>query len=69
MSSFKPIPAPEPKVGPEDQSTTTITATVTLRGRVADMYEEMVRENNLNRSKLLKQMVYHCLGYSYDDRS
>jgi len=45
-------------------SATRLTATVLLRGKIAEEFEAMVRDNNLNRSQLLTQMVYHCLNRS-----
>lgn len=39
-----------------------LNAGVTLRGEAAEIFEKMIADNNLNRSALLRQMVYHCLG-------
>lgn len=60
---FKPmrlIPAP----AEGSQSSTKITATCTLKGEVADEFEKLADEYGLNRSQLIVQMVYHCLGRS-----
>lgn len=58
---FMPIrlrPAPEE----DSQSTTKITVSSTLKGSAADEFEAICRDYNLNRSQLVVQMVYHCLG-------
>ena len=64
MNEFKPISIPfhTIKTGSQASSEYNITITTTLKGDVAKQFEQMVEENNLNKSFLLKQMVYHCLG-------
>lgn len=43
-----------------------VTVTTTIKGIAAQEFEEMRKKAGLNRSQLLTQMVYHCLGRSKD---
>lgn len=53
---------PTSELGPS--STTKITATCTIKGDAADEFEAIMEKYQLNRSQLVLQMVYHCLGKS-----
>lgn len=58
---FEPVPLPvfvksESGYGPY------VTATVNLKGDIGAEFEKMATDNNLNRSQLLRQMIYFCLG-------
>lgn len=46
----------------KDNNPTKLTATTTLKGEAAEEFEKLASEFGLNRSQLLTQMVYHCLG-------
>lgn len=59
---FVPIIVPYNKPENRTHRGTALTVTTTVHGDVADEFEKMVEETNSNRSYLLRQMVYHCLG-------
>lgn len=46
----------------QSASDSRVTVTTTLKGSAADEFEILGKEFGLNRSQLLTQMVYHCLG-------
>ena len=59
---FNPIEIPSVTAGLSDPRK--ITVTTSIRGKAADEFEAMCENYGLNRSQLLTQMVYHCLGRS-----
>lgn len=61
-TTFVPVPVPAMAQAADRPFQNKITATCTLKGEAADLFEKMVSENNLNRSLLARQMIYHCLG-------
>lgn len=64
QSADKFVPFELPKVSPGSSDVNKLTATTTLRGAAADDFEDLCEKSGLNRSQLLTQMVYHCLGRS-----
>lgn len=46
----------------EAGSNSKLTVSATLKGLTADEFEKMRQESGLNRSQLVVQMIYHCLG-------
>jgi hypothetical protein len=53
-----------PKVSPHVRDDNKLTCTTTIRGKAAIDFEDLCEKSGLNRSQLLTQMVYHCLGRS-----
>lgn len=53
-----------PRVTPGNSDVNKLTCTTTIRGAAADEFEELAEKSGLNKSQLLTQMVYHCLGRS-----
>lgn len=62
-SEFEPIEIPESfsSSGGSDGHFS-VTVTTTIKGSAGEQFEKMVQDNNLSRSLLLRQMVFHCLG-------
>jgi hypothetical protein len=58
---FKPMKL-VPASREEASSPTKLTVTALLKGAIADEFEQLRTDYGLNRSQLLVQMVYHCLG-------
>lgn len=52
------------KLDPSIHSTSRTTVTTTLKGSVSEEFDKMCEETGLNKSQLLTQMVFHCLGKS-----
>lgn len=61
--SFTPIAIPY-EGRPSRSSEYSLSISTTLWGDVAKEFEKMVKDNNLNRSLLLRQMVWFCLGHT-----
>lgn len=58
------VPFEIPRVTPGQTETHKLTCTTTIRGKAADDFEDLCEKSGLNKSQLLTQMVYHCLGRS-----
>lgn len=58
--AFEPFQIPS--VVPGQRDVYKLVATTTIRGDAATQFEKMCEQTGLNRSQLLTQMVYHCLG-------
>lgn len=46
----------------DTSSFTKVTISGTLKGPAAEEFEKMRESSGLNRSQLMVQMIYHCLG-------
>lgn len=46
----------------EISSNARLTVTGTLKGSAAEDFQKLMEKYSLNRSQLMVQMVYHCLG-------
>ncbi len=61
ISNFTPIKMP-PFVPSNNSRGMPVTISTTIHGDIGQQFEAMVAANNLNRSALLRQMIFHCLG-------
>lgn len=60
--AFQPFEIP--RVTPGQPDPNKLTCTTTIRGAAVGDFEKLCEKSGLNKSQLLTQMVYHCLGRS-----
>lgn len=60
------VPFKIPSVSSNSSDTRRLTCTTTLRGDIVNEFEDVCEKYGLNRSQLMTQMVYHCLGRTAD---
>ena len=61
LNQFVVKPNPEEK--PTEQK---IPVATNIPPELFKLFEERAEENNLNKSQLLRQMVYHCMGWELE---
>lgn len=63
---FKVERAPTPPRARNDEPQLVVTAAI--RGEAAEKFEELRKENGLNTTQLVRQMIFHCLDVDRDWR-
>lgn len=61
-STFEPMRLQPYDLGKPEKSHLQLTLSTTIRGQIVEDLEKLQEEYGLNRSQLLRQMIYHCLG-------